>query len=264
MRKTIPVLFISLFTPISAMAAGTVSNSSNVNVLPGATATVSVSCPSGLAAGGGIILSNPTFAVSKNARNGNGWQVVARNTGSTTENVTVTVNCLTGAPAGAYVTSIQGNVVNVGAGSNATSTATCSTGKLLSGGYTTAISGSSVMRIYNDSRTTTTGNTWQVSAQNTTGATKSVTAFAYCLQGVNVSITQKVSSGIDVSGYAGVSCDYTTELLMGGGYVFPRLTGYTVYSDHSEKNTAWFVAMSPAPANGDANAKAYAECITVY
>jgi hypothetical protein len=246
------------------MAADTVSNSTVVLVAPGVNQTVNVSCPSGLAVGGGIILSDPSFAVSKSAMNGNGWQVIAKNTGSSSQSVWATVNCLTGAPAGAYVTSIQGNWVNVNPNSYASSTATCSTGVLVSGGYTTALSGSSVMRIYNDSRTTTTGNTWQVSAQNTTSAAKSVTSFAYCLQGTNATMAQKTSIALDVSGYAGVSCNYPTELLMGGGYVFPRTTGYTVYASHSEKNTAWFVAMSPPPASSDPNARAYAECLTLH
>jgi hypothetical protein len=264
MRRAIPVLFVSLLLPMSAMAATAVSNSTYQSVAPGVNATLNVSCPSGVVVGGGFILSDPNFAVSKSVRNGNGWQVVARNKGTSTQTVWVTVNCLAGLPAGAYVTSIQGNVVNVNPGAYASSTASCPAGKLVSGGFATTLSGSSVMRLYDDSRTTTNGNTWRVSAQNTTGTTKSVTSFAYCLVGVNSTVTQRVSSGLSSDGFAGISCNLETELLTGGGQVFPRLTGYTVYQSHSEKNTAWFVAMSPAPANGDPNAKAYAECIRIY
>lgn len=234
-------------------------------VAPGASATVTASCPyATLAVGGGSGLGSATFAVSKDAMSGNGWQVIAKNSGGSSNWVDSYAYCLIGAPSNASIASIQGNVTNVNPNSFASSSATCSNGKLVGGGYTTTLGSNptSVMRIYNNGRTTSSSNTWQVSAQNTTSVSKSLTSFAYCLQGTNLSVTQKTSSGLDSGGLAGVSCTFPTETLAGGGWVFPRTTAYTLESASAQHHTAYFIQLVPPPANGDVNAKAFVECIT--
>lgn len=238
--------------------------SAESSVAPGASATVTASCPyATLAVGGGFGLGSTGIAVSKAAMSGNAWQVIAKNGGSSGSWVDSYAYCLIGAPSNASISSIQGNVTNVNANSFGSSSATCSSGKLVAGGYTTTQGSTGVMRIYNDGRTTSTGNTWQVSAQNTTSSSKSITSFAYCLQNTSLSVAQKTSSsGIDSSGIAGVSCNYPAETLASGGWVFPRTTAYTVQNASVSHNTAYFIQLAPPPANGDPNAKAYVECIS--
>jgi hypothetical protein len=242
---------------------------SSSNVAPGASATVTTTCPyATLAVGGAFQLSDPGFAISKSAMSGNGWQTVAKNTGSATQTVWTSALCLVGAPAAgaptgpAYVTSVQGSVINVNANSNASSTATCGSGKLVSGGYTTTLAGtpSTVMRIYSNGPSSTT--TWRVSAQNTTSTQRAVTAFAYCLNNTNFSITQKTSSGADSNGLAATGCTASGETLVGGGWVFPRTTAYSVLLESLVKNSVYLIQFVPPPASGDANAKAYAQCLT--
>jgi len=229
------------------------------NVAPGANSTVTATCPfATLAVGGGFSLGSSTFAISKDARSGNGWQVIGKNTGSTTQALYASAVCLIGAPSNASVSSIQGNVVNVTNNSNGTSTAACPAGQLVGGGFTTTLGTSSVMRIYNNNRTSSTSSTWQVSAQNNTGASKTVTSFAYCLQNTSFTLSQQVSPALDSQGSAGITCTGTTT---GGGYSFPRLTNYTVWTDQILRQSAWWVQMAPPPANGDAGAFAYAECL---
>ena len=235
--------------------------SSLTNVAPGVNATLTVTCPyATLAVGGGFSFGSPSFAVSKDARSGNGWQIIAKNTSGTTQAMVASAVCLIGAPSNASVSSIQGNVVNVANNSNSTSTAACPSGQLIGGGYTTTLSGNSVMRIYNDNRTTSTGSTWQVSAQNNTGASKTVTSFAYCLQNTNYSFSQ-ASGTLQSDGSAGVSCG-TNGPSLGGGFGFPRLTAYKVWTNQLLRQSAWWVQMDPPPANGDANAKSYVECLS--
>jgi hypothetical protein len=235
------------------------------NVATGATATVTASCPyATLAVGGSFGLGSTNLAISKDAMSGNGWQVVAKNKGGATDWLSSYAYCLIGAPSGASVASIQGNVTNVTANSSGSSSATCSSGKLVSGGYTTTLGSNptNVMRIYNNARTTSTGSTWQVSAQNATSSSKSITSFAYCLQGTNLTVAQKTSSGVDSSGIAGIACSFPAETLASGGWVFPRTTAYTVQSTSVSHNNAYFIQLVPPPANGDANAKAFVECIS--
>ena len=234
------------------------------NVGPGANTTVTATCPIGtLAVGGGFGAGTNSFAISKSAMSGRSWQVTGRNNGSTTKPLWSEAACLIGAPSGASISSIQGNVVNVAANSNGTSTATCGSGKLTSGGFTTTLgtNPATVMRIYNNNRTTSTGNTWQASAQNTTAASKSVTSFAYCLQGTNYNVTQ-ISANLTSNGSAIVACNSSTQVSAGGGITFPRLTNYTVTAASFLGPTAYYAQMSPAPAAGDANAKAFAECLS--
>lgn len=236
----------------------------SASVAPGVNTTVTATCPFGTLAVGGGFTGDASFAVSKNAMSGRAWQITARNNGSSSKTLFTQVSCLIGAPSSASIASIQGNVVNVTANSNGTSTAACSSGTLVSGGFTTTLGSNpaTVMRIYNSNRTTTTGNTWQVSAQNTTSGSKSVTSFAYCLQGTNYSTSQN-SATLQSGGYASTGCSSPpAQLIVGGGIAFPRLTNYTVWDASFIRQSGYLVQMSPAPAGGDANAKGFAECLS--
>jgi hypothetical protein len=229
-----------------------------VNVNAGATRSMTVSCPfATLAVGGGHNVPGG-FKVTKNIRNGNGWQVDVRNTTGSSASVNMTVNCLTGAPANAQISSIQGNVVNVNANSFASSTASCNSGTLIAGGYTTT-DASSVMRIYANKRNSSTSSTWTASAQNTTGSSKSITAFAYCLPGTNFTFSQN-SQQVDSSGLALVLT--SPKKVTGGGYSFLRTSNYTPTWLAQFGADLYIVDLDGVPSGGDANAFGYAQCLT--
>jgi hypothetical protein len=233
-------------------------------VAPGVNTTVTATCPFGTLAVGGGFTADANFAISKNAMNGRAWQITGRNNGNSSQTLFTQASCLIGAPAGASIAAIQGNVVNVTANSNGTSTATCNSGTLVSGGFTTTLGSNpaTVMRLYNNNRTTSTGNAWQVSAQNTTSASKSVTSFAYCLQGTSYTASQ-ASATLTSGGFASTGCSAPpAQLIVGGGLTFPRLTNYTVWDASFIRQSGYLVQMAPAPAGGDANAKGFAECLS--
>ena len=232
---------------------------------PGVTTTLHTPCPFGtMAVGGGWGLSSPNLKVSKSQKSGNGWQIQAKNVGSGYDQLTTSTVCLTGAPANAGITIAAGNQVNISAGSFATSNATCGTSsKLIGGGYVTTLgSGSNpVMRVYANRRSTTTGQTWQVSAQNTTSSTKSVTSIGYCLVSAPNLTTDQISGTLTWEGIAEATCS-SSKATLGGGFVFPRTTNYNLPLNKYASWNLYRVDMAPAPGgSGDPSSRAYAQCL---
>jgi hypothetical protein len=231
----------------------------SATVAAGTTATITATCPfATLAVGGGQGIPSG-FTVSKSVKSGNGWQIAVRNNTSSSDSAQVQAICLAGAPTNAQVSSVQGNVVNINPGSFATSTAACSTGTLIGGGYSTTQGSSSIMRVYVNDRSTSTGSTWQASAQNTTATQKSITAFAYCLAGTNFTFSQN-STTMNGSGIAFVASH--PKYVVGGGFSFPRTSNYTPTDLYQFGTMTYIVNMDGVPSAGDANASGYAECLT--
>ena len=221
--------------------------------------TVTSTCPfATLAAGGGYGIDSTGVNVSKTARSGNGWQVVFKNNTGSTKNVAVSANCLTGAPANASVTTVSNTVSAVQPGSSATASAACASGTLIGGGYSTTQGSTSVMRVYKNGRSSSSGSSWQASVNNTTFSAKDITAYGYCL--ANTSFTfNRTSTSIDNGGVAFTMCSPNTVL--GGGHSFPSGSNYTVTQMYPFGSQIFITNMSPIPPNGDANALGYAECL---
>jgi hypothetical protein len=234
---------------------------SMMTLAPGASGTVTATCPFATrAVGGGMWLGSPqSFTASKNAMSGNGWQITAKNVGSSTASFSASAVCLVGSQDNTQVSTIQGNVVSINPNSYSTSSASCGTATLVGGGYTTTQGSTSVMRIYNNARSSSNGNTWQVSAFNTTGTAKSLTAFAYCLPSTGLTYSQS-SVGIGPGGLGFVLC--SPKNVLGGGFSFPRTSNYQVNGMQATDSTTYLVTMTSVPSGGDPNAKAYAECLT--
>lgn len=225
------------------------------------TRTLTATCPFATVNVGGGYDIDPGVRVSKDARNGNGWDVTGTNTGTGFGSLSSEAICLQGAPSNASIATIQGNVAGIANNSFGTSTAACSSGTLVGGGYTTSVSGTpaNAMRIYSNQRSTVNNNTWQVSAYNLTGATKNVTAFAYCLQGTSYT-TSQVSASIDAAGNALPTCA-ASKVPMSGGWSFPRGTAYTPWND-TTSGGVFQVSVSPAPGgSGDPASSGYGECL---
>jgi hypothetical protein len=225
------------------------------------TRTLTATCPWGTLNVGGGFTIDPGVRVSKNARNGNGWDVTGTNTGTGFGSLGAQAICLQGAPSNASVSSIQGNVVGIANNAFSTSTASCGAGTLVGGGYTTTVSGTPAasMRIYSNQRSPTNANTWQVSAYNVTGAQKNVTSFAYCLQSSGFTFSQ-ASASIDANGNATPVCA-APKVGMSGGWSFPRTTADIAYNATTDAGI-FTVSLSPAPGgSGDPNSKGYEECL---
>jgi hypothetical protein len=235
------------------------AESATATVAAFTTKTITATCPfATLAVGGGQSIPSG-FTVSKSVKSGNGWEIAVRNNTNSSNTVQVTAACLQGAPSNAQVSSIQGNVVNVNAGSFATSTASCPSGTLIGGGYNTTQGSSSIMRVYVNDRSSSTGSTWQASAYNTTATQKSITAFAYCLSGTNFTFSQN-STPVDGYGIAFVASH--PKYVVGGGFSFPRTANYTPTALYQFGTMTYIVNMDGVPSSGDANARGYAECLT--
>jgi hypothetical protein len=221
--------------------------------------TVTTNCPfATLAAGGGYGIDSTGVTVSKTARSGNGWQVVFKNTTGSTKNVAVSANCLTGAPANASVTTVSNTVSAVQPGSTATASAACSSGTLIGGGYSTTQGSTSVMRVFKNGRSSTSGSSWQVSVNNTTFTAKDVTAFGYCLANTGFTFS-RTSASLDNGGVTFAICSPNTVL--GGGHQFPSSTNLTVTQMYPFGSQIFVTNMSPIPPNGDPNALGFAECL---
>jgi len=225
---------------------------------PNTNGTATATCPFATLVVGGGLAVNSSFAVSKNAKSGNGWQVAARNNSGSSQGFNATAVCLTGAPTNATVTTANGSVVSINPGSFATSTASCSSGTLVGGGFSTTQGATSVMRIFSDQRTTSTGNTWQASAQNTTASAKNVQSFAYCLNNASFTLNQ-VSVVEDSAGVGFIQCSPKNSV--GGGFAFPRTAAYSVDTMYALGTQIYVVDMSGIPSSGDPNAKGFAQCL---
>lgn len=244
---------------------GTHTESALTSVASLATSTVTATCPFGtLAVGGGSELESPSFQISSSLRSGNGWAVTAKNTAGVSKDLTATATCLTGAPTGASVSTVQGNVAALTPTSSGTSTAACDTGTLVSGGFSTAVSGfpPSTPRIYANQRVSSVSDSWQVSAYNTSSSTsKSVTAFGYCLHDSGFSFSQESGTNLSAGGSSTALCD-DPEDAVAVGFTFPMATAYTVSTIGASEDTA-SMSLSPAPGgSGDAGARTFAQCLT--
>jgi hypothetical protein len=229
-------------------------------VAPGATRTLTATCPFGTLATGGGISAPRGFLVTRNSKSsGNGWTITARNNTSANAELDVRAVCLTGAPATAAVTTVTGSTTNVSANNTGTSSASCGSGTLIGGGYLTTGT-TSIMRVYSNKRSTSTSSTWQVSAQNTTTSSKSVTAYAYCLPNTRFTFNQVTGTGIYDGGFSIPTC--SPKNVMGGGYAFPRTSNYHVDFTANFGPERYLVSMDGTPASPDPNALGYAECLT--
>lgn len=232
----------------------------STTISPGATATSSSVCPYATkVVGGGWWLGSHQQNVSKSAKSGNGWQVVSRNTGNVSTGLEVQASCLTGAPNNSSVTTVTGSTVNIAPNAFNTASATCANGTLIGGGYATT-AGATVMRVFANRRSPTNANTWQVSAQNTTTGTKSVTPYAYCLANTSFTFSQ-TSASVGESARASAACPNNNQVLMGGGFSFPRTTAYRIPYASVFAGIAYITEFATAPPSGDPNAISYAECL---
>ena len=232
----------------------------SATVTPGSTRTLTATCPFGTLATGGGISAPRGFLVTRNSKSsGNGWTITARNNGSSNAVLDVRAICLTGAPSNAAVTTVTGSTDTIYANLYGSASATCTSGRLVGGGYSTSGT-TSIMRVYGNRRLSSTSSTWLVSALNTTTSSKTITPYAHCLSNTNFTFSQVAGGGVYQGGFSAPSC--SPKNMMGGGYVFPRASNYHVDFTANFGPSIYVVSMDGAPPSGDPNAVGYAECLT--
>jgi len=218
---------------------------------------------------GGGFEGDGSFSVYKNVKydsgSTHGWQVQAKNITSGYGTIYGWVNCMSGAPSKAAITTVtasKATVANKGTGS---STATCSSGVIIGGGFVTDLGtgATPVMVIYLDGRPSAGSSSWQVSAYNTTGASKSVTAYAYCLTNYTGASSVQNAALLQPEGMAEASCN-SSSIAVGGGYKISRTVANTPIQMLNEGSKVYDCDMNYTlnTDEPDPNSLSYAECLT--
>ena len=132
-----------------------------------------IACPSGSVITGGGFASTANLVVYTNSASGNGWEVYAQNTASTSQLLNAYAICLSGTSGS---TQQVLNQVNVAANGIGEAQAACPSASYLTGG---GFAGNQDLFVYDESAT---GSTWQVYAQNTSGSSQLLNSYAMCLK----------------------------------------------------------------------------------
>jgi hypothetical protein len=175
--------------------------------------STTAACAPGTVATGGGFNVNVGVLVYTQAQNGNGWTVVAKNNTAAVQNLTVYAECLSYPSA---ATAQVSNNITVDAGHNASQTAVCPAGSVVTGGgYTSSPDGT--MWTYASWQD---GNGWMVSEQNASGPAKSFNVYATCLSGTSLSTVKQTNTGpIPASGDGSVQVACSGgKVATGGGF----------------------------------------------
>jgi hypothetical protein len=146
-------------------------------VQPGDILNVEQACPAGtIVTGGGFASkSDGSLNVYNTSKSGNGWQIWARNTSGSAEQVNVYAICLSGVNATTYDTL---NSVSVPAGGSQGDFVACSDGDLAVGG---GFAAQNDLRMYNSSPRPTTTNEWVGYGRNSSSDSRTFFNYAICL-----------------------------------------------------------------------------------
>jgi len=134
-----------------------------------------VACPAGSVVTGGGYASSANFTVYNSSKQGNGWEVWAKNNSGSGQLLNAYAMCLAGTSATSSEivaqSSLAGNTTGV-------VRATCPSGSLLTGG---GFAGSTNLLIFNTSMKPDDDKTWQSYAKNLTGTSNLLNSYAICL-----------------------------------------------------------------------------------
>jgi len=133
-----------------------------------------VACPAGSVVTGGGYASNLNLTVYNSSKNGNGWEVYAKNNSGSGQLLNAYAMCLAGTSATSSVIVAQNSIAGSSTG---VVNATCPSGSLLTGG---GFAGSTDLLIYNTSMKSDDNKTWQTYARNLVGSGKLLNSYAIC------------------------------------------------------------------------------------
>jgi hypothetical protein len=150
--------------------------SKQVTAPAGGLGNASAECPAGsVATGGGwLVGSNKNVRITISRKKGNGWQVVASNSGTAGFPVKAYAICLSGINAS---TQVKSKLAIISGGTTGPAEAICGTGTMVTGGGFMA---EQDLMVYNTSPHTGT-NAWRTYARNSAGADRELDGYAVCL-----------------------------------------------------------------------------------
>ncbi|MBW2648150.1 MAG: hypothetical protein JRE23_18725, partial [Deltaproteobacteria bacterium] len=170
-------------------------------------------CPSGsILISGGYATFEDVLVYTQRWMNG-GWRGYAKNNASVSRAINVYATCLYNVPA---YTRLVWSQVSVPAFDNGHPVVPCPIGSVITGGGWAGNSDGS-LRIYNSS---TSGNGWEVWAENTSGSSELLNAYAICLSGVGALSNEIMESVVISPGYldsASPACG-AGAFVTGGGF----------------------------------------------
>jgi len=211
-----------------------------ISIAAGATGSTTAYCPSGSIVVSGGYATSPYVLVNSHSKSGNGWRAYAKNNSGDSEVLNVSATCLFNVPGS--TTQVM-NQVSVPSMDNGNPVAACPSGSVVTGGGWASPSDGS-LRIDNSDKES---NGWQVEADNSSGSSELLSAYAICLSGVSASILEVVTSiNIDPgnTGAATPTCA-TGYLVTGGGFASqPDLVMYNT-TPHPEFDQWWTYAWNP-------------------
>jgi Ig-like domain from next to BRCA1 gene len=165
--------------PPPAVAPTTQNVNASVALASGAQGSVTASCPAGTVITGGGFSTGLDVWVYTQLASGNGWIVYARNNAAVSRTLTASAVCLT------YPSASTAQVVSsatASAGHSASGTATCPAGTILTGGGYSGMP-NAVLRTYS---VIPSGNSWVVTANNSSGGDIVFNVYAVCLSGTTL------------------------------------------------------------------------------
>ncbi len=188
--------------------------SKQVDIPANGTMSTTAPCPAGTVVTGGGFNVATDVRVYVQAKNGNGWTAVVKNTSGSVRQLTVYAICLT-LPS-VSTTMVNDSVTVIGGGGLGTKTANCPAGSVVTGGGYTGKSDGSMWTFF----TAQSGNGWQVSERNFSASSQVFDVYAVCLSGAPVT-TSSLTGYKDVSaganGFAEIACP-AGQVITGGGW----------------------------------------------
>ncbi|MBN1264091.1 MAG: hypothetical protein JXA25_01265 [Anaerolineales bacterium] len=201
----------------------------------GSSASSTAQCPSGsIVTGGGYAAQDGLF-IYNSSKSGNGWRVYAQNNTGSNKPLNAYAVCMHNTSGSS---SQILNQVSVSGGAIGHAVAACPAGSVLtSGGFAGRHDGG--LFIYNSSRS---GNGWQIYAENTTGSSIPLNAYAICVSGISASSTSKLTQVTVNHGLWNVAeAQCSSGLRTGGGFAAvsnPDVFVYNTSPDTSDP-TMW-------------------------
>jgi hypothetical protein len=215
--------WVRVLVPPTAVAPTTQSVYSQATIPAGGTYSTTAYCPAGTVATGGGFSVSSDVRVYTQAKNGNGWAAVAKNTSSAGRTLTVYAVCLTFP---SVSTAMAGESISVaGGGGLGTKTAVCPAGSVVTGGGFTGKPDGTIWTFFSAQI----GNGWQVSARNYGAGSQSFDVYAVCLSGAtltSMNVTGYKDLAPGASGYAEAACPSGTAVSGGGWHLDADLQVY--------------------------------------
>ena len=165
---------LNVYAECLANTKGTIQQVLNQGTLAASGAgQVVANCPSGSVVTGGGFAGNANLTMHSDFASGNGWQVDAKNSSSSSQPLNAYAICLSGTSGSSQQVMNQVSAAAIGVGH---ALAACPSATFLTGG---GFAGNENLFFYSESAS---GSSWQVYANNNSGSSEPVNSYAICLK----------------------------------------------------------------------------------